>query len=1067
MKKKMETASDNDDNVRVITKRRRDVLDSSYLKRSRTQKQYDIPMKSRREGKMIVREDESSDQNESDSQVVFKKRQSKRKSIRDKRALHEDDSSSNHDSDMTISLRKRSCRIKEIEPISEEYEKSNHRKDCRGRRKFKSRKNSNSKLQVYNTEYLRAELKNILETSSSDCGTDVQKVTYYEPSNRFGKVDIDKSAAYYRSNMRTALNDLKDLNFKDNHLDELKRTPFWLFFDALYSFDYKALNKRCCKNENDIRQILMAYDEPCESFIVAGHQIIPCSKDVELIFGVHSGSVKIPLKSSDYEIAAWVQRCFGDAIRASNGKCVLYKNVVFEKLKQKLTMEDSRSIKDVGRLTLCYLFTSFFAPNQNGSMAWHLTSYLEKFDKIGVYNWSQFIVDMLMAQIKSSKTLKAGGCAMLLPYWICEHTTLIRPIEDREFPRFLKWDLNQLHDKLCSVKLPNLERRYLTKLVLKPKPFEKEQIGLLVKMWETAVDSTEISGQEDCHLEDELNTAVEVNAAVPIRLFESGRKLEIASTSRVGSSNQLGQKKSPMFKSAQIDGDEKDTPSFSLGVSQIETHTLQANSVINSVLHEITVQYEQLVGDVLMQVSPFVQCAEVENVVDDASVFGRVAESFEIGTQQHENESSSCKTIERLHEEMEQLRREKDLISETYLSELGHRDEAIVQLRQQNIDLNQKLKELVAPTPTQFYENPNNMEMIEQIEELHVTKMKNKELLEENAVLHDSLVKYDKEDHLCETGPVEEKTPTLNKRKKTHGSPSTMIRRVKQRTVNEKRVPKDITPQISTLEIIKLNEGENEDDDDDKPLIQLRQKRKAQEMRWDTRLVGVRRIKEYIKELIQERWYEGGAGIEAWSGKEPMALVTMGNVLSILHHERISSNNLIADHQSGGDPNLRLFVDMRLEDTIDLDWLLFPLNTIVGKKSSGSMGDHWTILKLNIRKGEWHFFNSMIPRKKDGPDVQLNNALMLVEYVTTRLCDVFHRKRPHHPFLKNISSNVVANDCLQQVADSVDCGVIVCFHIEHTIMEKKARKGEFSHISSGNYRAKMVEWFMDPLNVEV
>ncbi|KAL8508433.1 hypothetical protein ACS0TY_018891 [Phlomoides rotata] len=124
-------------------------------------------------------------------------------------------------------------------------------------------------------------------------------------------------------------------------------------------------------------------------------------------------------------------------------------------------MDDRTSIKDVARLTFCYMLTVVFTPNQNGSMSWHLTSYMENFDKIDIYNWSQFIVDMLMAQIKSSKTLKAGGCAMLLPYWICEHTNLIRPIEELEFPRFLKWDLNELHDKLCTIKLTTLDRRYV------------------------------------------------------------------------------------------------------------------------------------------------------------------------------------------------------------------------------------------------------------------------------------------------------------------------------------------------------------------------------------------------------------------------------------------------------------------------------------------------------------------------------------------------------------------------------------------------------------------------------
>ncbi|KAL8539509.1 hypothetical protein ACS0TY_001209 [Phlomoides rotata] len=108
----------------------------------------------------------------------------------------------------------------------------------------------------------------------------------------------------------------------------------------------------------------------------------------------------------------------------------------------------------------------------------------------------------------------------------------------------------------------------------------------------------------------------------------------------------------------------------------------------------------------------------------------------------------------------------------------------------------------------------------------------------------------------------------------------------------------------------------------------------------------------------------------------------------------------------------------------------------------------------------------MRPRTNDGADVHLNNALILVEYVEKRMNDVFKRNRSNHPSGR-FSMKVVANDCLQQLGDSVDCGIIVCHHIENTIAEKNARKGEFSQLSSGNYRKKMVEWFVDPLNVEV
>ncbi|KAL8523462.1 hypothetical protein ACS0TY_013425 [Phlomoides rotata] len=154
-------------------------------------------------------------------------------------------------------------------------------------------------------------------------------------------------------------------------------------------------------------------------------------------------------------------RCFGQDIKGCEGNYVLYKKIVLNKLKDSLKREDKNSSRDVARSTFCYLLSSLLAPNQNGSMSWHLTGYLEDFDMIGTYNWSKFIIDMLRKQIASSKTLKVGGCTMLLPFWICEHTRLIRPKEDEKFPRFMKWDLDKLHNKIIRLKLPKLNTRYI------------------------------------------------------------------------------------------------------------------------------------------------------------------------------------------------------------------------------------------------------------------------------------------------------------------------------------------------------------------------------------------------------------------------------------------------------------------------------------------------------------------------------------------------------------------------------------------------------------------------------
>ncbi|KAL8539461.1 hypothetical protein ACS0TY_001175 [Phlomoides rotata] len=164
-------------------------------------------------------------------------------------------------SDMEIELGKRRSISRGKRSMLREYEKPAKRQECIPKRKLKRTKNTLSKCPVYESDFMHVKVNNILQTSSSDGSMDGQM----EPSNCFGNVDIDKSAAYYRSNIKTALKDLNDLKFKDHHLDELKLTPFWMFFDIscentqtsqeILDFDGKLQKKerRDCRKRTTIK----------------------------------------------------------------------------------------------------------------------------------------------------------------------------------------------------------------------------------------------------------------------------------------------------------------------------------------------------------------------------------------------------------------------------------------------------------------------------------------------------------------------------------------------------------------------------------------------------------------------------------------------------------------------------------------------------------------------------------------------------------------------------------------------------------------------------------------------
>ncbi|KAL8556404.1 hypothetical protein ACS0TY_004010 [Phlomoides rotata] len=69
-------------------------------------------------------------------------------------------------------------------------------------------------------------------------------------------------------------------------------------------------------------------------------------------------------------------------------------------------------------------------------------------------------------------------------FWLCEHTKLIRPVTEVAFPRFMKWDLNELQIKLKSVKISDMNNQFVRTLKLKSTLREQEQLEKLMDFWD-------------------------------------------------------------------------------------------------------------------------------------------------------------------------------------------------------------------------------------------------------------------------------------------------------------------------------------------------------------------------------------------------------------------------------------------------------------------------------------------------------------------------------------------------------------------------------------------------------
>ncbi|KAL8481286.1 hypothetical protein ACS0TY_027707 [Phlomoides rotata] len=277
----------------------------------------------------------------------------------------------------------------------------------------------------------------------------------------------------------------------------IRRMPLWLMFKAIYDFDKNKLMKRCWKYEDNIREIILSFDRDVESFVVGRELISLKRRDVELIFGLCGGDIEIPLKGVEYEISPWIRRCFRSEIDTLKSKFILYKNVIYKKLSEVLSMSDGTSIGDAARLTHLYLMAEVLSPNRNASISPHLALYLEKLDDACRYDWCDYVVNMLLNQLKSTKNTKAGGCTMLLPFWLCEHTNLVRPVNEVGFPRFLKWDLNYLEKQHKLLKLTDLEAKFVGPLKLKTSTREQKQFEKLLNYWKEHNIITETQSTDD------------------------------------------------------------------------------------------------------------------------------------------------------------------------------------------------------------------------------------------------------------------------------------------------------------------------------------------------------------------------------------------------------------------------------------------------------------------------------------------------------------------------------------------------------------------------------------------
>ncbi|CAL5363733.1 unnamed protein product [Camellia sinensis] len=198
------------------------------------------------------------------------------------------------------------------------------------------------------------------------------------------------------------------------------------------------------------------YNKRKRSFVLGKKEMKLRSSDVKLIFGIDCGEDSITTKSyarpKDFELPFYKRRC--KSVKRLDGKSL---TKMFQQTKKGKSTNDRQ---DLARVITLYLCLKLLMPTTGHTPSWSFLNYVDNLNNIKKYNWVEAIKDTLMNSMANANNnpRHVTGCVMLLLYWYCEHSKLLRPSNKEGFPRFMKWNLGKMYSKWKHISLAHFEK---------------------------------------------------------------------------------------------------------------------------------------------------------------------------------------------------------------------------------------------------------------------------------------------------------------------------------------------------------------------------------------------------------------------------------------------------------------------------------------------------------------------------------------------------------------------------------------------------------------------------------
>ncbi|CAL5372705.1 unnamed protein product [Camellia sinensis] len=188
------------------------------------------------------------------------------------------------------------------------------------------------------------------------------------------------------------------------------------------------------------------------TFEIGGKKLKLKRNDFKLIFGIACGQKKMNLAYERKNEVAMVQRRKITESRITSAS--------IQKLITKLLRNNNNEdVKDVVRLVCLLVCLLLLYPGTGITIGWGFMKYLKNIDEMKSYDWCGAAKQHLTRSIARNinQIDRVCGCVIILLYWICEHSKIIKPNDKNAIPRFAKLNITHLGEQLVKSFLHDLK----------------------------------------------------------------------------------------------------------------------------------------------------------------------------------------------------------------------------------------------------------------------------------------------------------------------------------------------------------------------------------------------------------------------------------------------------------------------------------------------------------------------------------------------------------------------------------------------------------------------------------